>query len=344
MPRASVVLGVNLVVGAVGLGWLLHRFGGDAWTLLVTRASPSGLAAFVAAVLLAFVAFARRWQLLLDGLGARLGLGRLTAYRAAGQSLSSLVPSAKLGGEPLRVWLLTEAGTAAPAAVTSVVVDRTLEIASSTAFAVVFAGLLVRRGVPALEGALVTVALATVGIAAGIVLTVRRLQSGAGLVTAAARATGLGEVRAVAGRLGVVEEAEALATRLVGDRGRMLRALGVGLVANALVLVEYRLLLGAFDLPTAPVAVVAAIFATGAAHSFPVPAAVGALEGAQMWLFGVLGHPPEVGLAVGLAVRLRELVWVLPGLLVLAVRFARGSSAAADGVTRRRAASPRPPQ
>jgi uncharacterized protein (TIRG00374 family) len=323
VPRASVVLGVNLVVGAAGLGWLLHRFGGDAWELLLTRASGLGLAAFFLTVLLAFVAFARRWQLLLAGLDSRPGLGRLTAYRAAGQSLSSLVPSAKLGGEPLRVWLLTEGGTAAPVALTSVVIDRTLEIASSTAFTVVFAGLLVRRGVPALEGALVTVVLATVGIGVGIAVTVRRLRRGAGLVTAAARATGLGEVRAVAGRLGVVEEAEAAATRLVGDRGRMLRALGIGLLANALVLVEYRLLLGAFDLPTAPLAVVAAIFATGAAHSFPVPAAVGALEGAQMWLFGVLGHPPEVGLAVGLAVRLRELVWVVPGLLVLAARTLR---------------------
>jgi uncharacterized membrane protein YbhN (UPF0104 family) len=87
-----------------------------------------------------------------------------------------------------------------------------------------------------------------------------------------------------------------------------------------LVLVEYWLLLSAFGLPATPLAVVAAVFATGAAHSMPVPAGVGVLEGAQMFLFGTLGHPPAVGLAVGLAVRLRELVWVLPGILYLAGR------------------------
>jgi uncharacterized membrane protein YbhN (UPF0104 family) len=48
-----------------------------------------------------------------------------------------------------------------------------------------------------------------------------------------------------------------------------------------------------------------------------VPAGVGVLEGAQMWLFTMLGYPPEIGLAVGLAVRLRELAWVLPGLVYL---------------------------
>src|SRR4030095_13171013 len=42
--------------------------------------------------------------------------------------------------------------------------------------------------------------------------------------------------------------------------------------------------------------------------------------GAEMWIFSRLGYPPEVGLAVGLAVRLRELVWMLPGLLYLTAR------------------------
>jgi hypothetical protein len=52
------------------------------------------------------------------------------------------------------------------------------------------------------------------------------------------------------------------------------------------------------------------------------------LEGSQMFLFSVLGHAPEVGLAVGLAIRLRMLVWVLPGLLHLAVRgVGRGTAA-----------------
>ena len=324
MPRPGVVLGVNLVVCAAGLAWVLSRFGGDALRLLTTQASVTTLLAFAAVVAAAFVAFARRWQLLLGGLDVRLGLGRLTGFRAAGQSLSSLIPSAKLGGEPLRVWLLTEDGVGAPAAVTSVIIDRTLEIASSTAFGVLFAGLLARRGVPALQGALVTVSLATFGIVVGIVVTVRRLRRGAGLVSAAVRATGLAETRAVAGRMGVIEDAEVLAARLVDERPRMMRALGYGLLANALVLLEYHLLLAAFGLPSSPLAVVAATFATGAAHSFPVPAGVGVLEGAQMWLFQVLGHPPEVGLAVGLAVRMRELVWVLPGLGVLLARFARG--------------------
>ena len=71
--------------------------------------------------------------------------------------------------------------------------------------------------------------------------------------------------------------------------------------------------------------VIAAIFATGAAHMFPVPAGIGVLEGGQVWLFGMLGYPADVGLAVGLAVRLRELLWMLPGVLYLGGRYVRSS-------------------
>src|SRR5204862_29268 len=80
--------------------------------------------------------------------------------------------------------------------------------------------------------------------------------------------------------------AEEEAARLIAQPRRIARAFALGLLANLLVLAEYALLLAAFGLPSGPVAVVAAVFATGAAHSLPVPAAVGALEGAELWLFG----------------------------------------------------------
>jgi hypothetical protein len=185
-------------------------------------------------------------------------------------------------------------------------------------FALVYALLLLRRGVPELEGALVTVSLGVGALALGIAVTARRLRRGRGLVTSVARATGLDRLSVVHGQMDALATAEQAAARLVGQPGRLGRAFALGVAADLLGLVEYGLLLAAFGLPAGPMAVVAAVFATGAAHSLPVPAAIGALEGAQMWLFGLLGHPPEVGLAIGLAVRLRELVWTVPGLVYLA--------------------------
>jgi uncharacterized protein (TIRG00374 family) len=324
--RAAFIFGVNLLVAVAALGWVLHRYGGAAIALLAEAPSVPLLAAFASTVATGLVALALRWGILLAGLRCHLGAGRLAASRAAGHSVSSLIPSAKLGGEPLRVWLAIQHHVAAPQAIASVAADRTLEFGANWMFAAVFATVLAQQGVPALRGALVTMCAAGVGLVVGIVLTVRRLRRGGGLLTALAQGTGLDRFTLVRKRMQTLADAETALAVLVDQPGRLVVCFAIGVAANVVVLVEYWLLLATFGLPAVPLTVVAAIFATGAAHSMPVPGGVGVLEGGQMWLFTMLGYPPDVGLAIGLAVRLRELLWTLPGLLYLTLYTLRRSA------------------
>ena len=338
--RTVILLGTNLLVGGGLLVYVLARFGRPALDTLSHPSVPLFLA-FLLAAGAAMVAYAGRWQLLLRGLETRLTLGRLTLFRTAGQSLSALIPSGKLGGEPMRAYLLLADGVSGAHAIASVAVDRTLEMAAGAAFACLYGFVLLRRGVPALEGAMVTVVVSAAALGLAIAITVRRLKRGAGLVTAVARATGLDRLRVVQSQMGVLDAAEHATTRLLAQPGRLRRAFATGILANVVVLVEYMLLLAAFGLPASPLAVVAALFASGAAHGLPVPGAVGVLEGAQMFIFGILGHRPEIGLAVGLVVRLRELVWILPGLLYLLGRGVVASVTRTAGV--RAVGEQRPP-
>jgi hypothetical protein len=321
--RPAVVLGANLVVGGAALAWVVWHYGGPALGLLATRPSPLALAGFAGLVATAFVGYGLRWRMLLRALDAHPRLATLVAYRTAAQSLSNLVPSGKLGGEPLRTYLLARDGVPVPTAIASVAVDRTLDMAAGAPFTFLYAAVLLRRGVPELQGAFVSVSLGVLALAVGLLVAARRLRTGAGLVTAVARSTGLDRLGPVQGRMDVLVAAEAAAARLLAVPRRLAAAFAVGLAVNALVMLEYRLLLGAFGLPAGWLAVVAAIFATGAAHSIPVPATLGVLEGAQLWLFTTLGYPPDVALAVGFAVRLREIVWVVPGLVYLVARGVR---------------------
>ncbi len=326
--RTAIILGTNLVLATGALIWVFGRLGGPALDVLASQPSPALLAAFLLVLVVAIVSLAWRWRVLLAGLAPAPALHALTAYRLAGQSLSTLIPSVKLGGDPLRVWLLRDRQVALSSAIASVVVDRTLEVGAGIAFACLFAAVLVQHGIPALQGLLVTMLLGAVGLVVGVIITVRRLRRGAGLVTAAVRSVGLDRFGVVQGQVGTMAAAEADTVRLIEDPPRIGRAFAIGVAGNLLVLLEYWLLLSAFHLPAEPIAVVAAIFATGAAHSMPVPGGIGVLEGGQMWLFGLLGYPSEVGLAVALAVRMRELLWVVPGLLFLAGRSLLRASAA----------------
>ncbi len=319
--RTAVILGVNLVVAVVGLGALLWFHGATALALLTRAPSVPLLCAFALAVLGGVAGLAWRWKIVLAGLGRAPGLAFLTACRAAGQSVSTLVPSAKLAGEPLRAYLLVPR-VSGPHAVASVAVDRVLEAGSGMIYACAFATILLQHGVPGLQQAFVTVAIGTLALAVGVVVTTRQLRNGRGIVSALLRGARLDRLRVVERQLGNIGAAEDAAVVVIDQRRRLAGAFAASIVANGIVLLEYWLLLTAFGLPASPVSVVAAIFATGAAHSLPVPAGIGVLEGGQMWIFSLLGHPPDVGLAVGLAVRLRELLWVVPGLVYLGLRLA----------------------
>jgi len=320
-----VILGVNAALALLALGWVLWEWGGPALAELRHRPSLVGLAAFGGLVVVAVGLFALRWRVLLGAMNVGVPLGRLAVYRLAGQSVSTLVPSAKLGGDPLRAYYVIRTAGAAPEALASVALDRLLEVGASSAFAVVFAVVLVQHGVPALHGALVTVSVVFVATVAGLWVTVRRLRNGTGVVAALARATRLDRLDAVRTHLGTLEGAEERAGTIVERTALIVGAFAIGVLASSTVLLEYHVLLRAFGLPASATAVVAAIFATGAAHSVPVPAGVGVLEGGQIFLFGALGYAPEVGLAVGLVVRLRELCWTVPGLVYVAADSLRSA-------------------
>jgi uncharacterized protein (TIRG00374 family) len=324
LPPPRVILATNLVVATSALVWVLWDKGAAAIAVLAHRPSWPLFVAFLATMVLLWTVATFRWRLLVAGVCAPPAFGSLMWCRLAGQSISMLIPSAKLGGEPVRGYLLARDGVQAPDAMATVAIDRVLDMGAGTVFTVLFAALLLSYGLPSLTGTLEGVAIGASALLAGIAVTMRRLHGGRGVVTAMIRRTRLDRWGVIERRMSVVEDAEERAQRLAGRVPLMTSAFVLGLAINVGVLLEYELLLAAFGLPRQPVAVVAAIFATGAAHSMPVPAGIGVLEGAQMALFAALGYPADVGLAVALAVRLRELLWLLPGLVYLVGRGIAG--------------------
>jgi uncharacterized protein (TIRG00374 family) len=329
--RSKLMIAINLLLGAALL-WLVVRASGSR-ALAILAANPDGAWAVAAllAVFATIVTLSWRWGYLMGEEGAALGLLRLTLFRSAAHTLAVLVPSGKLGGDPLRAWLAARSGVTTGRSIAGVVVDRTLELGSSAPFSVLFAALLLQAGIPQLQEALVTVVVSSLALVVGVTLAVRRLRHGRGLVTSLARTMRLDQLPAIDARMTVVEDAERDIVALAGHPGRLVAAFSVGLVANVLVILEFVALLHAFGLPTETTAVVAAIFATGAAHMLPIPAGVGVLEGAQVWIFQMLGYPAEVGLAVGLAVRLRELLWMAPGAVYLLRRSVRAVALSTSG-------------
>jgi len=331
--KTRIIFWGGMAMGSVLLLWLLQAYGAPSLHLLQRRASPPGLLLFALAATATIGCLSLRWRYLLQGLSDPPPFLVLALQRSAGHSLAVLIPSGKLGGDPLRAWLATRRGVPGSDAIASVAVDRTLETISSAPFSVLFAFLLLQHGIPQLDRALITILIGTILLLVTVGVAARALRRGRGIVSEVVRRIASASEEQTSPRIKVIEASEAAAKTLIGQRSRLWFAFALGIVANFLVVFEFWALLSAFGLPHDGVALVAAIFATGAAHMLPIPAGVGALEGAQVWLFSVLGYPLEIGLAVGLAVRCRELVWMAPGLaylLATTLYAAQGNSSKAE--------------
>lgn len=299
------------------------RYGDAAVRLLLLDPNPLLAVASVVVSVAAFLLAAARWRGLIALSGEPVSLWPLAWARAAGVTLSSLLPAVKFVGDGLRILCATGQGIAAPVAIATVAIDRILELGASVGFGCFYTATLVHAGVHDARQALASVIAALAVLVVGVWYAVRRLREGRGVISAFAYAAGLDRLPLVHRSLGAVEAAEGVANGIVANHRRLLSLFGLGIAANACHFLEHFVLLRAFGLPSSPFYVIAAIVAAEVARSVPVPAAIGAMEGAEVWLFSLLGYPPDVGLAVGLVFRLREMLWLLPGGVYLIARAFR---------------------
>ncbi|MEW5957653.1 MAG: lysylphosphatidylglycerol synthase transmembrane domain-containing protein [Chloroflexota bacterium] len=166
---------LNLLKIAVSVGLLIFIFSTidlNGFVNAVRGANPWWLLAALAMILLGVIIRAYRWQILLAAIGVRVPMGELTALYFIGFLFNNLLPSG-LGGDAIRMIELNRHSPRASDAVTSVVVDRFLGLSALQAIALL-ALLFDWQAVPPAV-AYFTVAIFVGGLAAGYLLINRRL-------------------------------------------------------------------------------------------------------------------------------------------------------------------------
>lgn len=279
---------------------------------------------FVAAVALDTLG----WAVLLPG--RRVGWTALTGARLAGEAINLATPTASVGGEPLKAYLLRDQ-LPLDVGLASVVVDKTSVVIGQTMLVAGGLGLaLTALGPP--HDLIIAMAVLLMIQAAGVSGFVWvQLRGGVG---------GLGRILERLG-LGAAERYQDLLRRV--DRrlldlyrqewscvlaSTLLHA-GAWAIGGLEIYVVLRLAGIPTDLTTCLV-----LEAVGAAIrflSFMIPGSLGALEGGSVVAFTALGLPGAAGLSVSLIRRVREATWAVIGVAALAVFKARPGDAGADG-------------
>ena len=313
-----------VIAGVAAIGYLVIQVGPAAiwgafralsWRLLLILVFPTCLAVLV------------------DTLGWRFtflkpprSFPRLLAVRLAGEAVNLGTPTASVGGEPVKAYLLRPE-VALRDGLASVVIDKTTGVVSQVLLLLI--GLLVgsvllpvpRPLTLAMAGALAVEILCVAGF---VFVQLRGAVGGGGRLLAKLRMPPSRERQATLDGMD-----HALRTIYITNTRGLLASMLCHLAGWALGTLDIYIVVQLLGIPI-PLTTAFTIGAFGTAvkfFSFMVPSSLGALEGGNIALFAAFGLPGAVGLTYTLVRRLREIAWIAVGFLALNVLSSRPAPA-----------------
>ncbi len=247
----------------------------------------------------------------------RVAFPTLAWVRLAGEAFNLTTPTAALGGEAIKAWLLRGL-VPLDESIPSIVVAKTTIMIAQGVFLLLGIGLAWHSALadsPLLWAMVGLFVVEVIGLGGFVVAQTRgmfergrRLLERFGL-----RSFGRGHT--------IRRVDHGLAWFYRREPGRLLLSIASHLVAWLLGTIEAYLILRflGIDASLTTAAVIEAFGAGVRFVTFMIPGSLGALEGSYVATFVALGLSPAAGVSFGLTRRLRELVWVLAGLIAFAL-------------------------
>ena len=236
--------------------------------------------------------------------------------RLAGEAFNATTPTASVGGDAVKAWLIRR-HAAIEESLPSVIVAKTTITIAQALFLLL--GILVAwptlpAGSPLLWAMEVLLVLEILGVGGFVLVQAFGVIGGGGRILQRLGLLGAGEPPQALGRVD-----DALSRFYRDQPRRLILSIACHFAGWALSALETYVILYALGLPvSAATAIVIEAFGTGIRFaSFMVPAHLGALEGGHVAIFVALGLTAPAGLTFSLVRRVREAAWTGVGFIAL---------------------------
>ena len=312
---------VFLAAGAVVLGGLIWHIGLFQVWETVERVGFIAFCMILAPFLLVYLLDTYGWSLTLGLWAKRVGFVRLFMVRMAGEAINATTPTAMLGGEPMKAYLLTRYEVPMVEGLASVVTAKTIMTLAQILYMV--SGLSATLWLVGGTEYSVLVAFVSVGLLGFglcLFLVVQRYGIGKGVLTVA-DACRIRSQRLEDYRPRLLELDRTIRTFYGQRRRAFVASMGVHLTAWLTELFEvYAILyfLGAEVGWLSALSIAAMTALIKGSVSF-VPGGIGVQEGGYLVFLMALGYGEVTGITFAVIRRIREILWILIGLLFLAV-------------------------
>lgn len=250
---------------------------------------------------------------------SRPRLWLLYLARLIGEAMNSITPTAYLGGEPVKAFVLQRFGVPLTEGATSVILAKTALTIAQIAFVVVGVALFMIRRDAGIATIPMVAALALAGVGVTIVLVLLQRR---GMVAFVARLTQrlLPRARLAARLAARAPEIDERLRSFYGARPRAAAASVAlhfaGWVTGAAEVFAIMALIG-HPVTLADAVIIEALAQPTRLAGVIIPGTIGVQEAGGMAIFGLLGLPPQLGLAMMLLKRVREVGFNLLGLALL---------------------------
>jgi len=310
---------ISIILGAAVFLFFLYRVGLGAIGEVFQNVHLGYLAIYFIISTSTFIPQVLRWKVILKGYGKDVGFWMLLRQTIAGYAVSYVTPAVRIGGEPLRAYMLQkEAGIDLRTGSSSIIIDKFIELIGSLIFGAV--GLVLLIFVPGIPFwfKVVLGSLILYGFY-GLFVIYYRTVTDRGSFSELFVRLGFYKIKKIKGFVHTLEDVEGkLKKFFVEKKKEFFVSFSHYVIYGLLAILEFKFLLLGLGIDASLVVVVLALTVLGLAYFIPVPAALGFLEAGQTGLFYALRGEGSIGFVLSLVVRIRNLIFVAIGFSLIA--------------------------
>ena len=309
-----------LLIGMVVLGGLVWHIGPSQILHTAEQLGLLSICIILLPLLAVYLLEAYGWQLTLGPWTKHVSFLHLFAVRMAGEAINATTPTGMVGGEPMKAYLLKRYDVPMVDGLASLVTAKTAMVLAQVLFMLLGICLMVWL----LGGSDNNVLAAGIGVAMlafglFMLFMIQRHGIGMGLLTIF-RKIGL-PLRYLESREAQLLDLDNTIRGFYRDRASTFRlAVLIYFVAWAIETFEVYAILYFLDMDVTWLASfsIAAISVLIKGAGFFIPGSLGAQEGGYLFLLMGFGYDEVTGITFALIRRLREILWIIIGLIILA--------------------------
>jgi len=318
MNKKRLNLIISLLIGLGIFGFFLYRLGPESILLITRNINFFYLLIFFVLTTLTFFLIAWRWQVILRAYKKRVSFFTIVRQTLAGYAVSYVTPFERLGGEPLRAYMLKkEAKVDLKTGISSIIMDKFVELTGAGLFG--FLGwmmLLYLREVSSYLKLILALLLAfTFSL---LFVFYYRTITGKGSFSSLFNFFRLYKIIKSENFFDVLENVEKKMKKFFSEHKKeFLFSFLIYLLYGIIVIFEFKFLFLSFGVDASLIEIVLTIVVFGFVSFIPVPASLGFLEAGQSGLFMLLRGQGNIGFALSLILRLRALIFVAIGFAII---------------------------